>query len=51
MFMCPYEPMLVTVRPEEGIQFPGVGVTGICEPSDVDAGKRTRVPQKSSTHS
>lgn len=51
MFMCPYEPMLVTVRPEEGIQFPGAGVTGICEPSDVDAEKRTRVPQKSSTHS
>lgn len=51
MFMCPYEPMLVTVRPEEGTESLGAGVTGICEPSDVDAGKRTRVLQKSSTHS
>lgn len=49
--MCQYEPMLVTVRPEEGIESPGAGVTDICEPSDVDAGNRTRVFQKSSTHS
>ena len=39
MCMCGYGHMNADIqRPEEGIRSPGAGITGSCEPPDVDAG-------------
>jgi hypothetical protein len=37
--------------PEEGVGFPGTGVTGICEPPNVVPGNQTEVPCKSAMFS
>lgn len=36
---------------EEGIEFPGSGVTGGCEPPSMGTGNQTQILQKTSKHS
>lgn len=38
-------------RPAESAGFPGIGITGNCEPSHMNTGNQTGVLHKSSTHS
>lgn len=41
VYMCMSHMCICLQKPEEGVRFPGTGVTGSCVPPDVGSGKQT----------